>query len=98
MNILLTLGVAACALGLLWAVQSVMLKLAGDPLVGPRRFTTQEPLVRWTSRVMIQVSWLIILVGTPLALGIHPLDALHQAFPMPFPGGTSRPLSRSCFF
>ena len=34
---------------------------------------------------MTYVSWLIILVGTPLALGLHPLDALHQAFPTPIP-------------
>jgi membrane protease YdiL (CAAX protease family) len=36
---------------------------------------------------MIHASWLIILVGTPLALGIRPLDALHQAFPLPVPLG-----------
>jgi membrane protease YdiL (CAAX protease family) len=31
------------------------------------------------------VSWLIILVGSPLALGIPLIDALHQAFPTPVP-------------
>src|SRR5436190_17220395 len=85
MNILLTLAVAASALFVLWTVQSVVLKLVGEPLAWPLRFTTRNPLVRWTSRVMIQVSWLVIVVGTPLALGIHPLDALRQAFPMPVP-------------
>jgi membrane protease YdiL (CAAX protease family) len=85
MNILIALGVAASALCILWAVQSIALKLVGEPLAWPLRFTTRKPLVRWTGRVMVQVSWLIILVGTPLALGIHPLDALHQAFPMPAP-------------
>ena len=85
MNILIVLAVAASALCVLWAVQSVALKLVGEPLAWPLRFTTRKPLVRWTSRVMIHVSWLIILVGTPLALGIRPLDALHQAFPMPPP-------------
>ena len=34
---------------------------------------------------MIQISWLIILIGTPLALGLRPSDALHQFFPMPPP-------------
>jgi len=63
----------------------VALKLAGEPLALPLRFTTRKPLVRWTSRVMIHVEWLIILIGTPLALGIHPLDALEQAFPTPIP-------------
>ncbi len=85
MNILIVFGVVASAVCVLWAVQSVALKLVGEPLAWPLRFTTRKPLVRWTSRLMIQVTWLIILVGTPLALGIHPLDALHQAFPMPVP-------------
>ena len=85
MNILIMFGVAASALGLLWAVQSVALKIAGEPLAWPLRFPTRKPLVRWTSRVMIHTSWLVILVGTPLVLGIRPLDALHQAFPLPVP-------------
>ena len=70
---------------MLWVVQSVALKLVGEPLAWPLRFTTRNPSVRWTSRVMIHISWLAILVGTPLALGIRPLDALHQAFPTPVP-------------
>ena len=85
MNVLITVGVAASALCVLWAVQSIALTLVGASLAWPLRFTTRKPLVRWTGRVMIQVSWLIILVGTPLALGIRPADALHQAFPMPVP-------------
>jgi hypothetical protein len=85
MNILITLVVGASALCMLRVVQSVVLKLVGEPLTLPLQFTTRKPLVRWTGRVMIQVSWLIILVGTPLALRINLLDALHQAFPMPPP-------------
>ena len=34
---------------------------------------------------MVQVVWLIILIGTPIALGIRPIDALRQAFPTPVP-------------
>lgn len=85
MNVLTALGVAAVALGMLWAGQSIVLKLVGEPLAWPLRFTTRKPVVRFTSRVMIHVSWLVILVGTPLALGIPPLDALRQAFPLPVP-------------
>ena len=85
MNILVVLVVATSAFCLLWVVQSVALKLVDEPLAWPLRFTTRNPLVRWTSRVMIHISWLIILVATPLALGIRPLDALHQAFPTPVP-------------
>jgi membrane protease YdiL (CAAX protease family) len=85
MNVLVMLAVAAGALCVLWAVQSVVLKLAGESLAWPLRFTTRKPAVRLAMRVMIHVSWLIILIGTPLALGIRPLDALHQAFPLPIP-------------
>ncbi len=85
MNILIVLAIGTSALFVLWAVQSVVLKLVGEPLAWPLRFTTRKPLVRWTARVMVQASWLVILVGTPLALGIRPLDALQQAFPTPVP-------------
>jgi hypothetical protein len=85
MNILIVLAIAAGALCLLWVVQSVALMLAHEPLAWPLRFETRKPLVKWTSRVMIHTTWLIILVGTPLALGIRPLDWLHQAFPTPVP-------------
>jgi membrane protease YdiL (CAAX protease family) len=85
MNILIVLAVAALAVSLLWAVQSVALTLVGAPLTWPLRYKTREPLVRSTSRVMVQVSWLIILVGTSFALGVRPFDALHHAFPLPVP-------------
>jgi hypothetical protein len=85
MNILVAMGVAVFALSVLWAVQSVVLTLVGEPLSWPLRFSTRRPLVRWTARIMIHISWLIILVGTPLALGIPPLVAFHQAFPVPVP-------------
>jgi Type II CAAX prenyl endopeptidase Rce1-like len=84
-NILIALGVAASGLCVLWAVQSVALKLVGEPVAWPLRFTTRKPVMRWTARLMIHTTWLIILIGTPLALGIRPLDALHQAFPKPVP-------------
>jgi len=85
MNLVLTLGVAAFALGALWAVQSIVLTALGEPLALPLRYTTQNPVMRLTGQAVIQLSWLIILVGTPLALGISPLEALHRAFPVPVP-------------
>lgn len=85
MNLIITLGIALFALCLLWVVQTVVLKLTGNPLAWPLRYETRAPVVRWTGRLMIQVSWLIILVGTPLALGIRPVHALRQAFPTPVP-------------
>ncbi len=85
MNILIIVAIAASGLCLLWAVQSIALKLAGEPLAWPLRFETRKPLVKWTSRVMIHTTWLIILVGTPIALGISPLEWLRQEFPTPVP-------------
>jgi hypothetical protein len=85
MNILIVLGVAAFALCALWAVQSVALTLIGEPLAWPLQYTTRKPPMRLIGQAMIQVSWFIIFVGTPLALGINPLDLLHQLFPIPVP-------------
>jgi len=85
MNILIIACVAALAFCVLWSGQSVALLVAGEPLAWPLRYTTRKPIVRWTGRMMIHVSWLIILIGTPLALGISPLEALRQAFPLPVP-------------
>jgi membrane protease YdiL (CAAX protease family) len=85
MNIVIVLAVAASAIAMLWAVQSAALAFVGEPLAWPLRFTTRRPLVKYASRMMIHMSWLIIIVGTPLALSINPLDALRQAFPTPAP-------------
>jgi hypothetical protein len=85
MSILILLAIGVFSLCLLWVVQSIALKLVGEPLAWPFRFKTRAPLVRWTVRVMVHAIWIIILVATPLALGIRPLDALHQAFPTPVP-------------
>ena len=85
MNIAIGLGVAAAGVCVLWVIQSVVLTLAGEPLAWPWRFPTRRPLLRWTSRVMVHTEWLIILIGTPIALGVRPLDALHQALSYPRP-------------
>src|SRR5262245_7693104 len=97
MNVLPALEVAAVALGMLWAGQSIVLKLVGEPLAWPLRFTTRKPVVRFTSRVMIHVSWLVILVGTPLALGFLLSMRCVKPFHCRFPGATSQWHSRSCF-
>ena len=85
MNILIAFGVAAFALCVLWAVQSVALKLLGEPLAWPLQYMTRKPSMRLTGQAMIQVSWLIIFFGTPLALGTSPMDLLRQLFPVPVP-------------
>jgi len=85
MNILIALAVAAAGFFALWLTQIIVLTLAGEPLALPLRFATDKPAMKWTSRAMVHTQWLIILIGTPLALGISPLDALRAAFPTPVP-------------
>ena len=85
MNILVVAAIAVSALLVLWAVQSIVLTLVGEPLAWPLRFTTQKPLVRYTSRVMVHITWLTILFGTAFALDFGPRDFLHRTFPLPVP-------------
>jgi hypothetical protein len=85
MNIMIVIAVAAAGFVLLWAAQSVVLVAVGEPLALPLRFATRRPVLKWTGRVMVHTEWLIILIGTPLALGMTPLEALRQAFPTPVP-------------
>ena len=85
MNLLSIVAVAVFALMVLWAAQSIVLVAVGEPLALPLRFTTRKPAVRWTGRVMTHFAWLIILVGSPLMLGMRPQDALAQALPLPPP-------------
>jgi hypothetical protein len=85
MNILVALAVAVSGLFALWLVQSIALTLVGEPLAMPLRFSTRTPVMKWTGRAIVHTEWLIILIGTPLALGIRPLDALSEAFPTPVP-------------
>src|SRR4051812_25182588 len=85
MSLLILLGVAAFAVCLLWAAQTVALAAVGEPPTWPLRFHTREPAVRWTARIMVQAAWAVMIIGTPLALGLHLSDASRQAFPLPPP-------------
>jgi hypothetical protein len=85
MNILIVMYVALAGFFVLWATQSVVLVAVGEPLALPLRFATRRPVLKWTSRAMVHTQWLIILIGTPLALGIHPVEAFQRAFPTPVP-------------
>jgi hypothetical protein len=85
MNIVVLVEVAVLGICVLWAAQSVALICVGERLALPLQYTTRSPVVRMTSQVMIQAVWIIILVGTPLALGMTPLAALQRAFPLPIP-------------
>jgi hypothetical protein len=75
----------AVALGVLWVAQSIALMYVGEPLAWPLRYSTKNPVVRWTCRVMVQISWLIFLFCTFGMLGIGYRKAFDQAFPLPVP-------------
>jgi hypothetical protein len=85
MNLLIMLAIGLAIFAAVWAVQSIALKLAGEPLAWPMRYTTKKPLVRYTARVMIHVSWIVFAIAVPLALGIDLQQAIAQAFPTPVP-------------
>ena len=85
MNILIMLAIGLAIFAAVWVVQSIALKLAGEPLTWPMRYTTKKPLVRNTTRVMIHMSWIIFAIAVPLALGIDLQHAFTQAFPTPVP-------------
>ena len=85
MNVVVLVSVAAVGICALWVAQTVALIYVGERLALPLQYTTRSPVVRMTSQVMIQAVWIIIVVGTPIALGINPLDALQRAFPLPVP-------------
>src|ERR1700722_4377220 len=59
--------------------------MTGAPLAWPLRYETSDPRVKMTTRVMTHVLWLIIIFGTPLALGSSPQAWFHQEFPTPIP-------------
>lgn len=86
MSILIVVANAVLGIGLIWLVQSIALRLAGEPFAWPLRFKTQKPAVRWAMRGVIHFTWILIIVITPLELGVNPLEALHKAFPLPVPG------------
>jgi membrane protease YdiL (CAAX protease family) len=85
MNILILLAVGTAVLLVAWAIQSVVLKLAGEPLAWPFRYKTRRPLVHNTGRVLIHLSWAAVLIATPLVLGMDLREAFAQAFPRPIP-------------
>jgi hypothetical protein len=58
---------------------------SGEPLAWPLRFETRKPHVKFASRVMIHTTWIIILIGGPLAVGISPPEWFRQEFPTPVP-------------
>lgn len=85
MTILVLLGVAVSAFLFIWIGQSVALLAVGEHLAWPLRFKTSDPRVKLTSRVLIHSTWILIIILTPLMLGLSPREWFHQQFPTPVP-------------
>ena len=95
--------VAVCVLGvsgfvLLWSVQSLLLISNGEKLAPPLRFSTDKPAVVYPMRVMVQVGWLLIIVGYPLLIGNNPVDFYAAAFRLPAPLDVMLILAAACIF
>lgn len=85
MTILVLLGVGISGILFIWIGQSIALTLVGEKLAWPLRFDTPDPRIKLTSRVLIHTTWILIIVLTPMVLGISPGEWFHQQFPMPVP-------------
>lgn len=83
MDLLILIGLAAGGLAFLWLVQSLVLWWHGEPLAAPLRYESEAPVVRWTGRGLIQLIWLLILVGFPWAIGQSPVTYWSERFASP---------------
>ena len=70
---------------LLWLVQSIALLASGERLAPLLRYRTDRPLVVRTMKIMVQLGWLLIIIGYPLLLGTSPLKFYQIAFALPAP-------------
>jgi len=71
---------------LLWGVQSALLVMNGESLAPPLRYRSEKPGIVYPMKVMVQLSWLLIIVGYPLLIGSGPLEFYAHAFRAPAPG------------
>ena len=69
----------------LWAVQSMLLLASGEKIAPPWRYRTDRPLVVYPMKVMVQLGWLLIIVGYPLLIGTDPAAFYSEAFRTPAP-------------
>ena len=83
-------------LALLWVVQSILLIASGEKLAFPLRYQTDSPSVTLPMKVMVQLGWLVIIVGYPLLIGQDPFVFYGQAFRLPPPAAAMIILSTAC--
>lgn len=73
---------------LLWLAQTVVLLASGERVAPLLRYQSDKRLVVVTMKVMVQLGWLLIIVGYPLLLGNNPVVFYQAAFASPAPWWT----------
>jgi hypothetical protein len=81
-NLLLLIEFAAGSIAVLLIVQTLLLLMLGEPLVGPLRLRKAPPAVRWPMKLVLQGVLMGMLFGYPMALGENPLR-YHEARLLP---------------
>lgn len=81
---------------LLWGAQSVLLLANGEKLAPPLRYRTDNPYVVYPMKVMVQLGWVVIIIGYPLLIGADPIDFYGRAFRLPAPIGAMLVLASVC--
>lgn len=82
----------------LWGVQSVLLISNGEKLSLPLRYQTKNPSVTYPMKVMVQLGWLVIILGYPILIGSNPIAFYGEALPSPAPIDSMLILSAACIF
>jgi CAAX prenyl protease-like protein len=72
------IGFGAGSIAFLWIVQSLLLLAHHLPLAGPLRVKEPPPLVRWPMKAALQLVFIALLFGFPLAIGQDPVE-YHRA-------------------
>lgn len=97
MNSIAALGILiAGGVAVLWAVQSLVLFASGEKLALPLRYRTEKPLVVYPMKVMVQLGWLLIILGYPLLIGTDPMVFYGNAFRPPAPVGAMIIMAVAC--
>ena len=86
----------AGGVAVLWAVQSVLLLASGDKIAPPLRYRSNRPLVVYPMKVMVQLGWLLIIVGYPLLIGTDPIAFYGNAFRPPAPVRAMTIMAAAC--
>lgn len=81
---------------LIWCVQSILLIAQGEKVAAPLRYRTENPAVVYPMKAMVQLGWLVIIIGYPLLIGTNPVEFYGAAFRSPAPVNSMLILAAVC--